>query len=109
MADQLQGLKNFAVNIKATMLKIKNREKVSKPELDSVLQFYLETIDFLGNITAQTKNEEVKIGFTPSELELTIEALNYSIDHYDGEMSLGDMADIEARLSSIKIESEVQS
>lgn len=53
MEQQLQGLKNFAQNIKPTMLKIKNGEKVSKPELDSVLQFYLEAIDYIWKIRVE--------------------------------------------------------
>lgn len=44
---QLEGLRNFALNIKPTMLSIKNGEKVSQPELASLLQFYLEVLDYL--------------------------------------------------------------
>ncbi len=47
---QLERLKNFAENIKPTMLKIKEGKKPTIDELKSVLQFYLETIDFIGNI-----------------------------------------------------------
>jgi hypothetical protein len=53
---QLQGLKNFSQNIKPTMLKIKEAKygkppKLSSEELNSILQFYLETINYLSNQT----------------------------------------------------------
>lgn len=46
---QLQGLKNFAVNIKPTMLKIKDGKRIHPDELQNVLQFYLEVLDYLNN------------------------------------------------------------
>lgn len=46
---QEQGIKNFAVNIKPTMLKIKENKELTQSELDSVLQFYLEVVDYLGH------------------------------------------------------------
>lgn len=46
---QKQGLKNFAVNIKGTMKKCQNGEKLTKDEQNTILQFYLEVVDFLGH------------------------------------------------------------
>ena len=56
MQTQVQGLKNFSVNIKDTMLKIKDavRDGKGKPakltihEQNSIMQFYLEVVDYLG-------------------------------------------------------------
>ena len=45
---QLEGIRNFAKNIEPTMKKIKRKEKVKTEELQSVLQFYLEVLDYLG-------------------------------------------------------------
>ena len=53
--EQKQGLKNFAVNIKPTMLKIKTNvdegqgraTKLDYHEQYIILQFYLEVIDYL--------------------------------------------------------------
>ena len=44
---QLEGIRNFAVNIKPAMLKIKAGKKLSYSELQSVLQFYLEVVDYV--------------------------------------------------------------
>lgn len=50
---QLEGLKNFSLNIKDTMLKIKDAErhigiaKLTKGEQCTILQFYLEVVDYL--------------------------------------------------------------
>ena len=44
---QLDGLKNFAGNMKPIMLKVKNREALSTTELENILQFYLEVVDYL--------------------------------------------------------------
>ena len=50
---QLEGLKNFSLNIKGTMLRIKEatgRGKVARlgfHEQDTILQFYLEVVDYL--------------------------------------------------------------
>lgn len=46
---QIMGLTNFAKNIEGTMLKIKKGEKVSQSELQSILQFYLEVVNYLHN------------------------------------------------------------
>lgn len=46
---QLEGLKNFAVNIKPTMLKIKEGKKLTQSELQAILQFYLEVMDYLAS------------------------------------------------------------
>ncbi len=45
--EQLQGIKNFAVNINPIMLRIKHGKKPTAQELQSILQFYLEVLDFL--------------------------------------------------------------
>ena len=53
--EQKQGLKNFAVNIKPTMLKIKTNvdegqgrpAKLDYHEQYNILQFYLEVVDYL--------------------------------------------------------------
>jgi hypothetical protein len=50
---QIQGLKNFSINIKKTMLKISDARKGNKvaklfPEEQSeILEFYLEVVDYL--------------------------------------------------------------
>ena len=50
---QLEGLRNFSINIKDTMLKIKDATRNSKlarlesHEQDNILQFYLEVVDYL--------------------------------------------------------------
>ena len=46
--EQIQGIKNFAVNIKPIMLKIKDgKRRFTAAELQSILQFYLEVADYL--------------------------------------------------------------
>lgn len=44
---QLEGLKNFAQNVKPVMQKCKNRQKLTKSEQQSILQFYFEVVDYL--------------------------------------------------------------
>ena len=50
---QLEGLKNFSVNIKSVMLKIRDaREgfkdvRLTASEQSRILQFYLEVVDYL--------------------------------------------------------------
>jgi len=50
---QLEGLKNFSLNIQSTMLKIKEATRRGKAaklgslEQNSILQFYLEVVDYL--------------------------------------------------------------
>lgn len=45
--EQLEGLRNFAVNLKPTMKQIEGRKKLLPSELQSILQFYLEVVDYL--------------------------------------------------------------
>lgn len=52
--EQLQGLKNFTANIKPTMLKIKDGKKPIASEMQSILQFYLEVVDYLSK--AETRS-----------------------------------------------------
>ncbi len=44
---QLQGLKNFSENIKDTMLKLRTKEKLTPSERESIVQYYLEIVDYL--------------------------------------------------------------
>ncbi len=44
----------------------------------------------------------MKIDLSEHEIELIREALGYTIDCYEGEMSLGDMIDLDDRLCSIQ-------
>lgn len=45
--EQKQGLKNMAINIEKSMVKITKREKLTQTELDSIAQFYLEVVNYL--------------------------------------------------------------
>ena len=46
--EQTEGIRNFAVNIKPIMLKIKDgKRRFTAGELQSILQFYLEVVDCL--------------------------------------------------------------
>ena len=49
---QLQGLKNFSLNIRELMLKCKNGEKITREEQQTIVEFYLETIDYLSKATS---------------------------------------------------------
>ena len=44
-AALMDGIKNFCVNIKPVMLKVKNGEKLTNSERDQILQFYLEVVN----------------------------------------------------------------
>ena len=44
---QIDGLRNFTVNIKPIMTKIKNDERLTLEEAHQVLQFYLEVADYI--------------------------------------------------------------
>lgn len=46
--------------------------------------------------------KNIKVSLTPYELLLAITALDYSVSHYDGESSLGDMADLQEKLETIQ-------
>lgn len=48
--EQSKGLKNFTVNIKPTMAKIKDGKKLTNSELQSILEFYLEVVDYISNV-----------------------------------------------------------
>lgn len=45
----MENLKNFCANIKPTMLKVKNGEKLSESERNQIVQFYLEVAAVLAN------------------------------------------------------------
>ena len=48
--ERLQGIKNFAINIKPIMVKIRNGKKPpTTQELHDILQFYLEVVDYLAH------------------------------------------------------------
>ena len=45
--EQKQGIKNFAVNIKPIMEKCRHGKKLTKQEQETIVQFYLEVVDFI--------------------------------------------------------------
>ena len=45
--DKKEGLRNYCVNIKSTMIKIRDKEKLSSDELNQILEFYKEVMCFL--------------------------------------------------------------
>lgn len=47
---QIEGLKNFAQNIKKTMLKFQKGEKLESYEAKSITEFYLEVCYFLNEM-----------------------------------------------------------
>jgi len=44
------GLRNFAINIRPLMDRLKNNEKVTKQDKDTVVQFYLEVLATLQDV-----------------------------------------------------------
>lgn len=52
---QLQGIKNFAINLKPSILKIKNGKKLLPDELNSIREFYLEVVDYTWKAERETK------------------------------------------------------
>ena len=47
---QVEGWRNFSLNVRTTMLKIRNGEKLTKSELNDVVEFYLEVVDYLSKV-----------------------------------------------------------
>lgn len=45
--EQKEGLKNFAVNIKPIMERIRDKKSLSTSQLQSILQFYIEVVNFI--------------------------------------------------------------
>ncbi len=45
--EQKQGIQNFVVNIRETMLRLKNGEKLTNDEQKAIVEFYLEVADFI--------------------------------------------------------------
>ncbi len=45
----MEGLKNFALNIKPLMFKLRTNEKLTKEEKEKIVQFYLEVINVVTN------------------------------------------------------------
>ena len=43
----MEDLKNFLINIKPIMLKVKNGEELTDNEREEIVQFYLEVSSFL--------------------------------------------------------------
>ncbi len=51
---QKQGLKNFALNIQPAIHKLRDRAKLSEGEQESIVQFYLEVVNYLAQPDSQT-------------------------------------------------------
>lgn len=47
MIDKKEGLKNFCINIKPIIFKIKHKNKLSLDELKQILEFYREVTYFI--------------------------------------------------------------
>lgn len=45
--EQKTGIQNFVVNLKETMLKLKNGERLTRDEQKTIVEFYLEVADFI--------------------------------------------------------------
>ena len=45
--EQKTGIQNFLVNIRETMLKLKNGEELTTDERRQITEFYLEVADFI--------------------------------------------------------------
>ena len=63
--EQLQGIKNFTANIQPVMLRIRNGRTVTKPELESVLQFYLEVVNYLAKADKEVTDDYMPNGNRP--------------------------------------------
>ena len=73
------SLQNFSKSIKPVMLKIKNKQKLTSEELESILQFYLEAVqelyttgkmnNFIANIKPTMLKIKNKQKLSNSELE----------------------------------------
>jgi len=45
-----EGLKNFIINVKPTMLKLKENKRLTEGDRKSIVQFYLEVINTIGEM-----------------------------------------------------------
>ena len=47
--EQKKGLRNFCQNIKPTMTKCREGKRLTKEEQETIVQFYLEVVSYLGS------------------------------------------------------------